>query len=125
MSTTTSPRGLVQVVDQLLRQQQLVGRAAHHDGVLALHAVDLGVRHHVAQRGLHIVQVVLLPGIGQIKGLHRLLVQLLPLGARSSAPQRSYCSVTGRQKVFDITPTMRSASSSETLFRSTWMRLEL
>ena len=26
---------LVQVVDELLRQQQLVGRAAHHDGVLA------------------------------------------------------------------------------------------
>ena len=72
---------LVQVVDQLLRQQQFVGRAAHHDGVLAGDAVDLGVGQHVAQGGLHVGQVVLLPGVGQIEGLHRLLVQLGALGA--------------------------------------------
>ena len=31
---------------------------------------------HVAHRRLHVGQVVLLPGIGQIEGLHRLLVQI-------------------------------------------------
>ena len=65
----------------LLREQKLVGRAAHDDGVLALHAVDLGVGHDVAQGGLDVVEVVLLPGVGQIEGLHRLLVELLALGA--------------------------------------------
>ncbi len=73
---------LVEVVNELLREQELVGRAAHDNGVLALHAVDLGVGHDVAQGSLHVVEVVLLPGIGQIKSLHRLLVEFLALGAR-------------------------------------------
>ncbi len=115
---------LVEIVDELLRQQQFVGRGAHHDGVLALHAVDLGVGHHVAQRGLHIIQIVLLPGIGQIEGLHRLLIQLLALGPRVLRHKDGVAG-DGPPEGVDMTPTMRSASSSETLFRSTWMRLEL
>ena len=72
---------LIQVVDELLRQQQLVRRGAHDDGALARHAVELGIHQQVAQRGLNIVQIVLLGGVGQIERLHRLFFQFLALGA--------------------------------------------
>ena len=64
-----------------MRQQQFVGRTAHHDCILAGHAVDLGVGHNVAQGGLHVVQVGLLPGVGQIESLHRLFIEIGALGA--------------------------------------------
>ena len=72
---------LVQVVDQLFRQQKFVRRGSHHDGVLAGHGVDLGAGQHVANGGLHVGQVILLPRIRQVEGLHRLLIQLRVAGA--------------------------------------------
>ena len=71
---------LVQVVNQFLRQQQLVRRAANHDGVLAGDRVGLGIGQHIANGGLHVGQVVLLPGVRQVEGLDRLLIQLGALG---------------------------------------------
>ena len=72
--------GLVEVVDELLRQQELVGGATHDDGVLALHRKDLGSGHEVADCGGDVIEVVLLPCVGQIEGLHGLLIQVAPLG---------------------------------------------
>ena len=42
---------LVQVVNELLREEKLVGRGTHDDGVLALHAVDLGIGQYVTAPG--------------------------------------------------------------------------
>ncbi len=73
---------LVQVVDDLLRQQQLVRRAPHHQRILARQSVHLDLHQHVAQRRLDVVQVVLLPRIGQVERLHRLLIQFVALRSR-------------------------------------------
>ena len=73
---------LVEIVDEFLRQQKFVGRAAHDDGVLAGDAVDFGAGEYVAQGGLHVVEVVLLPGVGEIEGLDGLLVEFGALDAR-------------------------------------------
>ena len=100
---------LVEVVDQLLRQQQFIRSGAHDDGVLAGNAVDLGVGEHIAQRGRDVVQVVLLRGVREIEGLHRLLVQLGPL-RRVLAATKIVLAVIGRQKVPEMVPMMRSAS---------------
>ena len=71
---------LVQVIDELLRQQQFIRRSAHHDGALARHPVEFGIDQQVAQRRLNIVQIVLLCRVRQIERLHRLFLQLLALG---------------------------------------------
>ncbi len=73
---------LIQIVDELLRQQQFVRRSPHHNGALARYAVELGVHQQVAQRGLNVVQIVLLGSVRQIERLHCLFFQLLTLGAR-------------------------------------------
>ena len=72
---------LVEVADELLGEQQFVGRAAHHNGVLALHRVDLGLGIRLRMAVLYVVEIVLLPGIGQVKGLNGLFVELGALGA--------------------------------------------
>ncbi len=72
---------LIKIVDELLCQQQFVWRTAADDGVLTGYTVDLEVAgEHVAERGLNVVQIILLPGIGKVEGLHGLLVELGPLG---------------------------------------------
>ena len=53
--------GAVEVVDQLLREQELVGGGAHDDGVLAGDEVDLDAGiEQVAEGGDDLVGVVLL-----------------------------------------------------------------
>ena len=64
-----------------LGEHQLVGSGAHDDGVLAGNTIDLGVGKYVAQGGLNVVEVVLLPGVGEVEGLNGLLVELGALGA--------------------------------------------
>ncbi len=71
---------LVEIVNELLGEEQFVRCAAHHQGTLALHAIDLDLGKDIAQSGLDVVEVVLLPGIGQVKRLDCLLVQLGSLG---------------------------------------------
>jgi hypothetical protein len=125
MSTTTSPRGLS-------RSSMSCWASSSSSGVPRITMAfwlctpkTLAVGITLRMRGGDVVEIVLLPGVGQIEGLHGLLVELGAAWRRVFWATKMVLLVTGRQKVFDITPTMRRASSSETLFRSTWMRLEL
>ena len=40
--------GFIEIVDELLRKQQLIGRCSHSDRILAGYAIDFRIRHHVA-----------------------------------------------------------------------------
>ena len=75
--------GTIEVVKELLREEELVGRGAHDDGVLAGDEVDLdaGVKQ-IADGDDDFIGVVLLAGVGEIEGLDGLLVEVGALGAR-------------------------------------------
>ena len=71
-----------------MREEELVRRSAHDDGVLAGNEIDLdaGVEQ-VADGDDHFVGIVLLTGIGEIEGLDSLLVEIGALGARVSGDE--------------------------------------
>ncbi len=74
--------GAVEVVQELLREEQLIGRGAHDDGVLAGNEIDLDAGiEQVADGDDDFVGVVLLAGVGEIEGLDGLLVEVGALGA--------------------------------------------
>lgn len=109
---------LVQIIDHLLRQQQLIWRTADNERVLAGNTVNLDPGKDIANGSLHIVQIVLLPGVAQIEGLQSDFIQFGALWRLFWATKIVF-SLIGRQKVLDMVPTTRSAFSNEELFRST------
>lgn len=48
------------ILNELPCQKKLIGSAMHHDRILALHAVELGVGQHVSEGGLNVIQIILL-----------------------------------------------------------------
>ena len=69
--------GAIEVVEDLLGEEELVGSGAHDDGVLAGDEVDLdaGIQQ-VADGHDDFVGVVLLAGVGEVEGLDGLLVEV-------------------------------------------------
>ncbi len=69
--------GLIEIVDDLLRQQQLIRCAAHDDGALAGNGLHLDRSiHQVADRIQDFVQVVGHRNVAEVEGLDGLLFQL-------------------------------------------------
>ncbi len=67
----------VEVVDQLLCENQLVRGRAQHDRILTINQIELYRRiEQIAESHQDFVGVVLLRDIGQVKGLHRQIVQV-------------------------------------------------
>ncbi len=74
--------GAVEVVQHLLRDEQLVRRSAHDDGVLAGNDIDLDAGiEQIANGHDELVGVVGLAGVGEVEGLYGLLVEVGTLGA--------------------------------------------
>ena len=70
--------GLIQIVNQLLRQRHLIRRSAHHDRSLRGQLLDAAHLEDRAHRVDYILQFGRLRKIGKIESFENVLFQLFP-----------------------------------------------
>lgn len=74
--------GSVKVVDELLGEEKLIWRGAHHDSVLTGNEINFSAGvEKVTNGSKNFVGIVLLTDVGEIKGLDSLLVEFGSFGA--------------------------------------------